>query len=81
MTGVGAAIDMQRLAGDENCCLEVEHRFDNFRDCTHAVHGMQRREEGCIGVLMMPGDTAFTRMPLPAYSIASDRVTASSPPW
>ena len=28
----------------------------------------------------MPGATALTRMPLSAYSIASDRVTASSPP-
>ena len=28
---------------------------------------------------MMPGETAFTRMPLSAYSIASPRVTASSP--
>src|SRR5262245_21763594 len=34
----------------------------------------------CIGVLMTPGATALTRMPLSAYSIASDRVTASSPP-
>src|SRR5438067_7081165 len=35
---------------------------------------------GCIGVLMTPGATALTRMPLSAYSIASDLVTASSPP-
>src|SRR4051812_33667616 len=35
---------------------------------------------GCIGVLMTPGATAFTRIPLSAYSIASERVTASSPP-
>ena len=35
---------------------------------------------GCIGVLMTPGATALTRMPRSAYSIASDRVTASSPP-
>src|SRR5262245_50876709 len=34
----------------------------------------------CIGVLMTPGATAFTRMPLSAYSIANDLVTASSPP-
>src|SRR6476659_1238688 len=34
----------------------------------------------CIGVLMMPGATAFTRMPLLAYSIASDLVAAANPP-
>src|SRR5262245_50000877 len=33
-----------------------------------------------MGVLMTPGAAAFTRMPLSAYSIARDRVTASSPP-
>jgi hypothetical protein len=30
----------------------------------------------CIGVLMVPGATAFTRMPRFAYSIASDLVAA-----
>ena len=34
----------------------------------------------CIGVLMMPGDTALTRMPFLAYSIASDLVAAFRPP-
>ena len=29
---------------------------------------------------MLPGATALTRIPLSAYSIASDLVTASSPP-
>ena len=32
------------------------------------------------GVLMTPGATAFTRTPRDAYSIASERVTAASPP-
>ena len=31
-------------------------------------------------VLMTPSDTALTRMPRDAYSIASERVTAASPP-
>ena len=35
---------------------------------------------GCIGVLMTPGETAFTRMPRLAYSIASDLVAAFRPP-
>ena len=34
----------------------------------------------CIGVLMMPGETAFTRMPLVAYSIASALVAELRPP-
>src|SRR5262249_15129789 len=35
----------------------------------------------CIGVLMVPSATVFTRMPSLAYSIASARVTASNPPF
>src|SRR5215468_4754819 len=35
----------------------------------------------CIGVLMVPNATVFTRMPSLAYSIASARVTASRPPF
>ena len=34
----------------------------------------------CIGVRMMPSATALARMPRPAYSMASDLVTALSPP-
>ena len=45
-----------------------------------ARRGRRASRAACIGVLMMPGATALTRMPLSAYSIASDRVTASSPP-
>lgn len=33
-----------------------------------------------MGVLMTPGDTALTRTPLPAYSMARARVTELSPP-
>src|SRR5438874_1155589 len=35
---------------------------------------------GCMGVFTTLGETAFTRMPLSAYSMASARVTASRPP-
>ena len=35
---------------------------------------------GCIGVWMMPGETALTRMPREAYSTASDRVAEARPP-
>src|SRR3954451_15884442 len=34
----------------------------------------------CTGVLITPRETALTRIPRDAYSIASDRVTAASPP-
>ena len=52
----------------------------------HAADRMQRRERrvrfgACIGDLMIPGDTAFTRMPAFAYSIASDFVAAFNPPF
>ena len=30
---------------------------------------------------MMPGETALTRMPRSAYSMASERVAAARPPW
>ena len=32
-------------------------------------------------ILMIPGATAFTRIPFRAYSIASDFVAAFSPPF
>src|SRR5215831_4641072 len=35
----------------------------------------------CIGVLMTPGETAFTRIPRLAYSMASDLVAAFRPPF
>jgi hypothetical protein len=34
-----------------------------------------------MGVLMTPGDTALTRTPRDAYSMANERVTAASPPF
>src|SRR5450432_2871904 len=35
---------------------------------------------GCIGVLMIPGDTALARMPRVAYSMARDLVADCTPP-
>ncbi len=34
---------------------------------------------GCRAVSMTPGETALTRMPLDAYSMASDLAAAASP--
>jgi hypothetical protein len=37
-------------------------------------------KRACAGVLMTPSETALTRTPREAYSIASERLTATSPP-
>ena len=85
MAGVRAAIDVHGLAGHKGRRLEVENRLDNFLNLAHSPQRVQRGKRGvrlgaCMGVLMMPGATALTRIPLSAYSIARERVTASSPP-
>jgi len=46
--------------------------------CSEARNGWA--SSGCIGVLMIPGETAFTRTPFLAYSIASDFVAAFKAP-
>jgi hypothetical protein len=76
---MSAAIDMQYLAGDEACAFKIEHRLDDFLDLAHAAHRLEIRQGG-IGVLIVPGETAFIRMPRSAYSMASAFVTAFSPP-
>src|SRR6516162_5272005 len=66
--------------------FQIHHPFDNVRGLSHASQGCSRAKAwcasaGCIGVLMIPAETAFTRTPLPAYSIASNFVAAFSPPF
>jgi len=80
-----AAIDMQGLAGDEAGGLQIEHGVGDVRHLAHMADRMQLAQEimglgACIGLLMIPGDTAFTRMPRLAYSIAIDLVAAARPP-
>jgi hypothetical protein len=82
---VRAAINVQRLAGHEDGRRQVQHRLDHLRTSPIRPNGcIPARNEYvsgvCIGVLKTPGATALTRMPLSAYSIASDLVTASRPP-
>jgi hypothetical protein len=55
------------LARDEGRCLEVEHRINDLARLAHSAHRLQAGETcasgACIGVLITPGETAFTRMP------------------
>ena len=86
MAGALAAIDVQDLAGDEGRAFQEQHGVDDVAwispirptGCRSARNSCV--SGGCIGVLMMPGETAFTRMPLLAYSMASDLVAAFNPP-
>jgi len=79
------AVDMQDLAGDELRGLEIEDRVDDVRDLAHAADRMNPASMACasgtcMGVLITPGETALTRMPRFAYSMARDRVAAAMPP-
>ena len=85
VSGGLAAVDVQGLAGDERGSLEVEDRVDDVADLAHPAQRVQGRQalvgrRVVSGVLITPRETAFTRTPCEAYSIASERVTATSPP-
>ena len=79
-------VDVQDLAGDERGPFEIQDAVDDVADLAHPAEGVERRpgprttQASCSGVLMTPGATALTRTPRDAYSIASERVTAASPP-
>ena len=80
-----AAVDVQGLAGDEGGSFEIEDSLDdvvNLTDTSKGVKGRQGvvRTRVLLRVLMTPRETALARTPREAYSMASDRVTASSPP-
>ena len=81
-----AAVDVQDLAGDERRGLQEEDAVDDVADLAHAPERVERRRArrsvsaGCTGVWMMPGETALTRMPREAYSMARDLVAAARPP-
>ena len=80
-----AAVDVEDLSSDERGFFEIENPVDDVTDLAHAANGVKggqgRVGRGIVqGVLMTPRATAFTRMPRDAYSIASERVTAASPP-
>ena len=81
-----AAVDMQRLARDEGRSLEVEDRLDDIGDLADSSPRVERLgpvyDSGSwAGVLMTPSETALTRTPREAYSIARDRLAATSPPF
>ena len=75
VAGAHAADDVQDLAGDELGVLEEDDSVDDVCHFAHATHRVQRREGRmrpgeCIVVWIVPGATAWTRMPQVAYSMA-----------
>ena len=87
MAGGLAAVDVQGLAGDEGRPSEVERIPSTTSSisparpsgCTAPIASYS--EGSCIGVLITPRETALTRTPRSAYSIASERATAARPPF
>src|SRR4051794_311332 len=86
MSGALTAVDVQGLAGDERGTFEIEDPVDDIADLAGPTDGVQRSARlvgpgPYVGVLMTPSETALARTPPDAYSIASERVTAASPPF
>jgi hypothetical protein len=76
--GLGDAV---LLPEPQDVLLETgEHRRLPAGHATIDAKFVDHVSTGCIGVLMVPGATAFTLMPSFAYSIASDLVAALKPP-
>jgi hypothetical protein len=81
-----AAVDVKDFAGHKAGPFEVENRVHDIRDLAHMaarVQGVELRMrlDGMHRRLVVPGATAFTRIPRFAYSIASDLVAAFRPPF
>ena len=85
MPGCLPAVDVQRLPGDERGLLEIEHPLDDVGNLAHATKGVKHTQV-CVGRWIVRGclDDAerdrVDRSPRDAYSMASERVTATSPP-
>jgi hypothetical protein len=80
-----AAVDVQHLAGDERCVLQIKHGVDDVVDLTDPAERMHRRHRVVRGLVVhgCANDAErdrVDRMPRPAYSMASDLVTAFRPP-
>ena len=80
-----SSIDMENFPGHKSCTIEVEYRVHDLGYLSHPAHRVECRQRlvrwgTCIGVLMIPGETAFTRIPLFAYSMASALVAALNAP-
>ena len=85
MPGSLASVDMEDLAGDERGPLEVEIPSTTSSTSPTRPNGCRRPSGSydagsCSGVSITPSETAFARTPRDAYSIASERVTETSPP-
>ena len=88
VAGALAAVDVKDFAGHKACRFEIENRPDDVRESRpYARPGggpqwlASSVSTGFISVLMMPGETAFTRMRRLASSMASDRVAGGGPPF
>ena len=84
-SGMRAAINVKHFTRDELCVVQVHHRVNYLIDIAHSADGLKAFQKSwasilCIGVFMAPRATVLMRMPCPAYSIASARVTACNPP-
>lgn len=67
------------------CAIEVQYRIDNVGYVSHRPIGWSAANAccasgGCIGVLIRPGETALTRTPVLAHSIASALAAAFKAP-
>lgn len=45
---MGATVYVEDLSGHEGRGLKEQHRIDDLAHLAHALHGMQRREEGVV---------------------------------
>ncbi len=70
---------MQDLTRNESRLFQIQHGVDEcLLRLPHSPHRLQSGEKlvhlwRMMSVLMTPGETAFTRTPRPAYSMASER--------
>lgn len=76
---------MENLAGDEGRGFQIQHCLTTSSITVNCPRGCRAaraagESSGCVGVSTTAGDTAFTRIPLRAYSFASDVVATIRPP-
>jgi hypothetical protein len=80
------AIDVENFAGDEGGVLEIEGTVDDVGDAADAILRMHAGvllvgiDAGVHGRVDDAGRYRVDPNPLPAYSTASDLVTATRPP-
>lgn len=63
------------------CCCGGDRRQDGETERSAELPARVQQARRQTGVWMTPGETALTRMPREAYSIASDLVAEATPPF